>query len=152
VFEGPCGATATTSCARVIANNTISGHPTHGIFITTASGSEIYGNTIENNGQAGIQLFIHAVSLANPEADLRDNYVHDNSITVTTSTAYAADMRCWNCTTTQAQPWVSNTKNNVFESNHYDVPDPNALDWYWQGFVSWTQWRSLGHDDAGSVE
>jgi parallel beta-helix repeat protein len=152
VIEGPCGSTAQTPCARVIANNTVSGHPTHGIFITTASGTEVYGNTISNNGQSGVQLFIHALNLGNPVADLRDNYVHDNFITVPASTAWAADMRCWNCTATQAEPWVSNAKNNRYEHNHYDVPDVTAADWYWQGFRTWSQWQALGHDDAGTVE
>lgn len=150
--EGPCGSTAATPCFRKVINNTIEGHPTHGIFVTTASGTEVSGNTLRGNGQAGVQLFIHALNLGTTHADLRDNFVHDNVITVPSTSAWAVDMRCWNCTDTQAQPWVSNAKNNRFENNRYDVPDISAADWFWQGFKTFAQWRALGHDDTGTVQ
>jgi hypothetical protein len=120
-----------------------------GIFIDQSRDTEVYGNLVQDN-HAGI------VAVQEPPrydqcgygalAHVENLYVHDNTVRQLDGTA--AGIRLYRESDTS---YLQN-KNNRFEDNRYYVGDANGRYWDWSGGwgrSTWSEWRRLGHDDAG---
>jgi len=145
----------------LIFGNTIKRNAAAGIYISTSRDTEIYNNYLEANFR-GIHLLIQC-AIANLPAggyprqisyDLRNNNIHDNTVIAgTQSGAWVGSMDYFNCTSAQLDPYLSNAKMNIWQSNHYQVPDVSGVYWLWlTSFKNWAGWQALGHDTSGTVQ
>jgi hypothetical protein len=111
-----------------------------GIFISTASNVEVYGNIINSNAHGGILVFedSNRGSLSHRAWATTDNYIHDNYITMpqgVTAITGGAELN----------------PTNLFTTNHYCfsggagfmVGDHN---------LNQTSWRSAGYDIEGTFD
>jgi parallel beta-helix repeat protein len=140
----------------VIRNNIVRRSGVSCIFLSTSRDVEVYGNTCDSNWR-GINLF-WSCQTSNGYAgdighDLRNNRVHDNTIIVgTRSDSIASSLTVdGRCTSTQAAPYLTNTKANVFARNRYATPTDDGW-WHWNAPKSWTQWQAIPQDVDSSSE
>jgi parallel beta-helix repeat protein len=135
----------------IIRNNTLTGNATMyagrsiwyagDIRIHTSSNVEIYGNTIDSS--------VDGISLVDSDRgsgvygvhELRNVYVHDNTIRLRSSGMTAAGM------VGRAQAFSAN---NRFVNNRYTTPSSTGTWWEWQGARTSTAWRTVGQDANGS--
>jgi parallel beta-helix repeat protein len=147
----------------IIRNNTVRRSGYSGIFVSTSRDVEIYGNVLENNAR-GINFFLNCdvVGFLYPGSigfDLRNNNAHDNTIVVSTpppsgglSDVFASSMSQTGCTAEELAPYVDGSKNLVFQSNSYDVPDVAGRYWVWGGQLrTFADWQAVGQDTTASV-
>jgi parallel beta-helix repeat protein len=127
----------------VIRNNYIARNGVHGIFISSSSNVEAFGNRLVSNATTGVQLFIDGAT----GYDLANNLIHDNVFRMKAGTynglhtARVSDPTIY---------WTS--KDNQFQGNAYYVPDVGARYWYWDGGLkTWSEWQAAGQDGAGKV-
>jgi len=127
----------------IIRGNYVAKNGVHGIFISSSSDVDAYGNTLETNGFAGVQLFINGAT----GYDLANNFVHDNHFVVLEGTYNGLS-------TTQVSdpsPYFS-SKNNRFQANTYEVPNLSGRYWLWDGGLrAWSEWQTAGQDTTGSL-
>jgi parallel beta-helix repeat protein len=140
----------------IIRNNTIRRNAEYGIFISTSKNVETYGNTVEDN-LVGIEYFLDCELVGGGTIgfDLANNYAHDNSVRVgTTSGSYANGfVYLSSCPSTQVAPYLNGSKNLTFENHRYTVPALTTRYWFW-GLGSpkdWSEWQALRQDAAGTV-
>ncbi len=136
----------------VIYTNTIRRTGEAAIFLSTSKDTEVYDNTIEDCYR-GIQLFLNYTAINSQPwlPDLKNNNVHDNFVTLGTTSGSLANLLSYINTTDPAAlaPYlVTNTKNNVFTDNTYTVPAGNW--WLWGATLkTFTQWQAVPQDSAG---
>jgi parallel beta-helix repeat protein len=139
-----------------IRNNTIRRNGTNGIYLSTSKQTEVTGNRLEENFR-GITLFVSCGVVGRwnytgqMTFDLADNSIHHNVIQLSKTGAYAALFDYSNCTSEQAAPYMTNSKNNKYDWNTYDTPDAGWW-WVWAGSKDWSRWKSLPQDVNGSVQ
>jgi parallel beta-helix repeat protein len=146
------------SYAGVIRNNTIKGNMGVGILFNSSSDQDVYGNTLEGNGVGTPDngVTVHPANRGDIVIIQQDRgsgrygerlskniFVHGNTITIAAGVTGA----------TRAQGNSSVFTQNVrFQDNHYIVPDLAGSWWVWQkGPCNWSDWKSLGHDTAGTA-
>jgi parallel beta-helix repeat protein len=128
----------------VIRGNYVAKNGMHGIFVSSSSNVDAHGNTLEANGFAGVQLFIDGAT----GYDLANNVVHDNRFVVLEDTYNGLSTT----RVSDPSPYFS-SKNNRFQANAYDVPNPSGRYWLWEGGLrGWSEWRAAGNDTTGAVE
>jgi parallel beta-helix repeat protein len=128
----------------IIRGNHVARNGAHGIYISSSSGVEAYGNKLDRNGTAGVQMFLDGAS----GYDLTNNFVHDNDLRMLEGTYNGLS------TSRVADPTPYFTsKNNRFEANSYSVPDVSGRYWIWNGGPrTWSEWRAAGQDTMGRLE
>ena len=137
-------------------NNTLRRNGEHGIFISTSSGANIHHNILEDNWR-GIAYFVNCQSVEQTwwwDPDLTNNLAHDNLIRVGTRAGSINNMFSWGACpagTVTIDPYLSNSKNNRFENNRYEVPDINNPLLLWGSFKTWAEWQAMGFDVTGSL-
>jgi parallel beta-helix repeat protein len=105
-------------------------------------GIEIYGNSIDGTAYA-VGLIVNGT-----RPRTRAVYVHDNIVTLR-----APEARVGAVAFDGLDDLFQPAADNRFEDNSYRVIDPGAAYWFWNGeILTWSQWRSLGHDVSGTVE
>ncbi len=130
----------------IIRNNVLARNSREDIYLSEASGVEVYGNTVETL-KKGISLFI---DMSRGYA-LQNNFIHDNSVTVLpVSGTWAVGMTCLNMTSSNCFNYHT-SHNNRFERGAYDVPNPAADYWFVGNARQFPGWQSLGFDPTGSV-
>lgn len=143
--------------ANIVRSNTVR-RSTGGacVFISTSANTEVHSNICENNFR-GIQFFLNTAAtqwLASPRTqDLRDNYVHDNTVRVGPESGAWANALSHSSTTLDMTPYLNGSMNNKFENNSYVVPNLVTPYWRWGTASSktWTQWQVLPQDATGTV-
>jgi hypothetical protein len=118
------------------------------LIIYNSSKVEVYGNVLKDSGVTLRQDTRLGPGQYGPW-ELADNYVHDNTFTYSSFVMSgmvvdaSMDVNLYN-----------SAKNNRFQDNTYDVPDPiNGRYWQWRNSgVSWAQWEAYGNDTTGSVQ
>jgi parallel beta-helix repeat protein len=143
--------------AAVVRNNHIKGNMAAGIYLNSTGDQDIYNNIIEDNGvgtpewlpildvlRGGILIVQQKRGEGKFGEHLaNNNHVHDNTIRM------AAGLT--GPTKAQGNAAVS-TQHNVFNNNHYVVPDLAGKWWSGEdGPLSWTQWQKSGQDTEGTV-
>ncbi len=147
--NGEEGINLEISYGGIIRRNSISGSGLAGLYISTTQGVEAYENDLVDNWR-GIQFFLNTFALSDGW-DLADNYVHDNTITLSTRAGSIASLLSYTGTlsSTALAPYVDNTKNNLFIDNTYTAPSTGTW-WYWgTAHKTWEQWQALPQDAAG---
>jgi parallel beta-helix repeat protein len=128
----------------IIRGNYLARNGVHGIFISSSSDVDAYGNTLEANGFAGVQLFIDGAT----GYDLANNHIHDNLFKMREGTYNGL-------TTTRVSdpvPYLT-SKSNRFQSNSYLVPNVSGRYWTWgSSLKTWSEWQAAGQDTTGSVQ
>jgi parallel beta-helix repeat protein len=133
----------------VIRNNYVEGngfdHPDHvsgaGIFVTASPNVEIYGNTVVNNADGVTGMQTDRGTGAHGPLELRNLYVHDNLIEMTTGHTGIVDF--------VGDPSVFSDRNNRFEDNTYRLPDDGRY-YVWAGReLTATEWVAMGNDENG---
>ncbi len=153
-----------TPCA-VVRNNVIRRNGADGIFISSSHNADVYGNDLTDNWR-GIELFVYCDGIAGWPTrafDLANNTVHDNTVRLTTSApagwlgtdggqrAMLGSLGYTGCTSTQAAPYISNAKGNVFSRNTYLAPNVNQY-WYWpSNWMTFAQWQAIPQDSGSTV-
>jgi hypothetical protein len=108
----------------------------------SAGGIEIYENTIDGNAYP-LALINHD----NHPLRTQQVSVHHNDITLRAPTSRVGAAAFDGLT-----ELFSPTADNRFDYNTYRVPDVNGAYWAWDGqTLTWSQWRSLGHDRNGAM-
>ena len=127
----------------IMRNNVIARNGADGIFISSSSGVEAYGNTLAGNRGWGIHLFIDGAR----GYDLADNFIHENVIKMRDETYNGIS------TVNTVDPTVySISKNNRFRRNAYLVRRLSAPYWFWEETLrTWKQWRAAGQDRNGTL-
>jgi parallel beta-helix repeat protein len=144
------------SQVATIRNNIVRRNAEYGIFISTSKNVETYGNTVEDN-LIGIEYFLDCglVGGGTIGFDLANNYAHDNSVKVgTTSGSYANGfVYLSSCPSAQVAPYLNGSKNLRFENHRYTVPALTTRYWFWGfgGLKYWSEWQALPQDAAGTV-
>jgi parallel beta-helix repeat protein len=135
----------------IIRNNIVRRNGVSCVFISTSRDVDVYGNTCDSNWR-GINLFWSCFTSNGYPGDighdLRNNSIRDNTITVGTragsiASSLSVDGRC---TATQAAPYLTNTKGNVWSQNRYTVPAGTDGWWYWNAPKTWAQWQAIPQD------
>ncbi|MDP9206411.1 MAG: right-handed parallel beta-helix repeat-containing protein, partial [Gemmatimonadota bacterium] len=149
--NGSVGIFYEVSGQGVISDNRVESNVGHGIFVSTSQNVEVYGNRLILNGGMGIQLFLDGSRSA---YDLKNNYIHDNFVD-------ASDARLWSNHLAAAVSCInvvdgcvaaSDSKNNRFVHNAYDVPSVDGGYFYFKGKQrTWAEWQADGNDTAGQV-
>lgn len=115
-----------------------------GIVVAASSNVEVYGNILSGNGN-GIAL------IQQPRGsgtfgpwEVRNVWVHDNDITMTSGLTGAVQDTGDNA--------IFTDRNNRFTNNDYHgVVGRNA--WAWMNSTrSWTEWQGFGQDLTGSID
>lgn len=126
-------------------------YATAGINSNSSENVDIYGNTVSGNMNAiGLQARDRGTGLYGARL-LINNTVHDNTITMTSGSA-------WGQGATGLVQNVGDTsyftsKGNSFARNTYVVDSASAKRFAWNGtYVTGSTWQSLGNDAAGSVK
>lgn len=122
------------------------------VFLSSASHTEIYGNRLENNGAiifvgdaCEIHMFVKQVGIDQGH-DLKNNYAHDNFIHPRTDGSHAKGSQM-NFTPsdlpTDQTPYLTNTKNNVWNHNTYELLSVGAGNHFRWGTTAqtWATWR-----------
>jgi hypothetical protein len=137
----------------VIKNNIVRYNDTRGIYISSSGGVgtgivDVFGNTIEKNGLAGIELIQDSRGSGSSGTYLvRNVKVHDNTFTgcevghgIASGYQYAGSPGdLWNA-------------GNTFEANHYHVSPSPTQWWQWEGAsLTWSQWNGYGLDTGGTM-
>ena len=127
----------------VIRSNYIADNGAGGIFISSSSNVDVFGNSVVGNRGWGIDLFIDGAS----GYDLANDYVHGNTFKM------RENSRNGITTMNVGDPAsYSTSKNNRFRSNSYFVFHPKHRYWHWAGAPkTWRQWRSAGQDTQGAI-
>lgn len=117
------------------------------ILVYNSSNVEVYNNVLDGSG-----ITLRQDGRLGPGRygtwELANDYVHHNSL------AYPSTVESGMVIDPSMDVNLYNTaKNNRFQSNTYDVPDPSSGHyWQWQNRnVSWAQWQAYGNDTAGTV-
>jgi parallel beta-helix repeat protein len=110
-----------------------------GIFVSSSSDVEIYGNTVENNAR-GITAVVQNRGFGSMgRYEVRNLYVHDNFITMDTG---------W---TGLGQNVGDNSyftdKNNRFERNEYRIVGQTHPFMWLKKERTLEEWQAFGHDD-----
>jgi hypothetical protein len=117
------------------------------ILIYNSSNVEVYNNTTSGSG-----ITLRQDGRVGPGQygpwELANNNVHHNSMT------YSSSVESGMVIDPSMDVNSYTAKNNRFESNTYDVPDPSyGRYWQWQNRnVSWAQWQAYGNDTSGIVK
>jgi hypothetical protein len=117
------------------------------IHLISSQNVEIYGNTVETTGDTnGIGLLdIERGSGKYGKYEIRNDYVHDNTITLTTGgeTGLVGNRNSA----------VYTSMGNSFQVDTYWVPDLSVKFWDWgvgtDSSQTWTGWQGKGNDMAG---
>jgi parallel beta-helix repeat protein len=130
------------------------------IYVSTSRDTVIEGNTLEDNWR-GVTLYLSCQAMMQGWAwkpDLANNTIRGTITRVGTRAesmssllAVAADCSTAPGTSIDTASYLSNAKNNRFESNRYEVPSLSINHLFWVGWKSWSQWQALGHDVGGSL-
>jgi parallel beta-helix repeat protein len=140
------------SADAVIRNNTFRGNGMYAaehsrwssadLFLNDSKNTQIYANTIFA-GVNGIGLVdIDRGSNIYGLLEIRNDSVHDNTITLPAGGAVGM-------VRSRTTPYTP--ANNHFEHNTYSVTNPIAASWVWPptGSQTWTQWHNAGNDLGG---
>lgn len=122
------------------------------VYVSTSRNTEIYNNTIEDCFRA-IAYFVNCASIGQFawDTDTRDNYAHDNTIRVPTTSGALANFFSY-AGPCDVSAYLNNSKNNDFNFNTYQVPSVSGFYWLWgAGALDWTAWQALPQDANGSV-
>jgi parallel beta-helix repeat protein len=144
--EGP-GVFHEVSCDAVIRNNVIRNNRVWGnVYISNSRNTEVYGNTVEGHGIFGnVDNRPETGANCSGAFVVENLWVHDNTLTLT-STRMGLRQQV-------GDQGYFTSRNNRFETNHYDVADPAGAYWMWMdGTRTWAQWRGYGQDLNGSVK
>jgi hypothetical protein len=147
--EGP-GIFHEISCDAVTRNNVVRNNRNwSNIFVSNSKNTEVYGNTVEGLGILGSMVDRSERTSPNCGDLVVENlWVHDNTITLIPLQGYSR-MGLQQAVNDHS---YFTSRNNRFDSNVYDVPDPAAAYWTWMDVVNtWSQWRGYGQDLSGSV-
>jgi parallel beta-helix repeat protein len=127
----------------IIRDNYIARNGGHGIYISSSSNVEVYGNTLDSNRTTGVQLFIDGAT----GYDLANNFVHDNLFKMRDGTYNGLH------TARVDDPTVySISKNNRFADNVYHVPNVAGRYWFWNSSLrTWNEWQASGQDTGGKI-
>jgi parallel beta-helix repeat protein len=138
------------SDAAVIRNNTFSRNATltagksvwwgADLYLNDSKNTEIYGNTITATYNGIGLVDIDRGSTARGLLEIRNVYVHDNTIRVPAggSNGLVGD-----------RSTAYTSANNRFANNTYFVTSLTGGHWQWNGTRTWTQWQALGKDVTG---
>jgi parallel beta-helix repeat protein len=129
-----------------------------GIALFGSSHTDIYENDLFHNslvsGAGEIDLGINQSQKDTQDAELKENYIHDNTITTVDplpSGLYAGRLFI-DASITDPTPYSSNTKNNNWNFNTYDVPNPAATCFSWAGInKTFAQWQAVPQDVNGTA-
>jgi parallel beta-helix repeat protein len=146
------------SYAAVIRNNSVSRNGTRhpfpgwidgaGILVSGSTGVEVYGNTLVDNWQGITGLEAHRGSGIAGPWELRNLYVHDNTITQTGTPAPGSG-RSGIIDTSGVAAFSAN---NRWVNNTYHLPANERPHFIWRGAdISDAAWREYGHDAAPGV-
>ena len=116
-----------------------------GIRIASSKNVEIVGNVFEGNDYS--TLFANWVDRGSGAYGIHETTnlnVHDNTFTMNAG---------WIGSSWGLERIAAASAHNRFARNTYVVPDPTKRWWIWgsSGFLTWTEWRSLGFDVDGEV-
>ena len=116
-----------------------------GIRIASSKNVEIVGNVFEGNDYS--TLFANWVDRGSGAYGIHETTnlnVHDNIFTLNAG---------WIGSSWGLERIAAASAHNRFARNTYVVPDPTKRWWIWgsNGFLTWTEWRSLGFDVDGEV-
>jgi parallel beta-helix repeat protein len=143
----------------IIRNNTVRnngfGHPATssywgaGIEIWQSPNVEVYGNLVENNAHGIMAMMTPRGSGAFGTYELRNLFVHDNTIKVTTENG-----RSGLATYGGSGNEFYTSKNNRFRDNNYTLKNVNqGLHFKWSpGYITAGQWKAAGNDSGGSFQ
>jgi parallel beta-helix repeat protein len=105
-------------------------------------GIEIYANRIDGAAYP-LGIVTHAGRLTTKQV-----HVHDNLLILR-----AASSRVGGDDHSGTGEMFRPSAGNRFRANTYQVLDPKAAYWAWNGErLTWAQWQAIGHDDNGVVE
>lgn len=143
------GIVAEISYDGIIRNNVIrdNGHCTGcwgaGILIGNSSGINAYGNEISRNKEAALMVMYERSDAGRFGVyDLRDNYVHDNMVTLAGGQVglkqYVSDRSYYS------------SKGNRFDFNHYEAGSRSQPFAWNDGFLTFRQFRRAGQERHGT--
>ena len=149
--NGRTGITIEIATTVTVQNNLVERNAEEGILISASRSVTCTGNVLRGN-LFGINLFLHFARLAEEypfwTIDLRDNVITGNEVHVPTggdggylSFFGAGDQ----------SPYLTNAKNNQFQSNTYYAPTTTGTWFYWDGDKTFTQWQALPQDSLGTI-
>ncbi len=123
------------------------------IFLSTSKDNEVYNNTLEDCWR-GLQVFLDtaAVGTGVIVADAANNNIHDNTVTVgTRAGSIASQFSSTAATATTLAPYMTtNTKNNLWIDNTYNVPTTDNGWWYWGATrKTFAEWQAIPQDSVG---
>jgi len=149
--NGHAGIWIEISSGAIVRNNVVRRSADTGIFLSTASSVQVYGNTLEHNFR-GILYFLNCYTAIGQGHDLANNTSSNNTIVVgTQSGAFANGFSYGGCSGTQVAPYAGGSKGLTFSGNTYRVPSTSGWYWLWDGTKYWGSWQALGMDAGGSV-
>jgi hypothetical protein len=110
---------------------------------SVGTGIEIHANTI---GGTAIPIGLLNHSSGTPLT--RQVYIHDNDLTLRASSTRVGAVMF-----NGSSDLFSTAAGNRFDRNTYRVLNLSGAYWAWNGqTLTWSQWRSLGHDPNGAVK
>ena len=118
-----------------------------GILLNTSKNVEIVGNTVRNNNDGiGLTYTDRGTSATYGPRQLRNVLVRNNTVVMSSGQTGVV--------TNQASDAVFSTAwNNRFVGNAYTNNTGSSQPFAWGGVsMTWSQWRSAGHDLAGSFK
>lgn len=136
------------SGSAIIRNNTIRNNSLASIwgaevYIDSSENVEVYGNVI-----TALHRGIFAFQDDRPPG-LNNLYVHDNTLTVTSTTNMIAGVQCL---ATGGCPNIYLPGNNRFDRNTYQVNNNTQRYWYGSnGFSTFPEWQASGQDRSGRI-
>lgn len=155
--NGRTGITVEIGNNVIVRNNIVRRHANaEGILISASRSCTVSGNTLEGN-LFGLGLFLDFTRLTETypfwTVDLTNNNLNGNTVRVPIGPGTFASL----LTTSgagDATPYLSNAKNNNFQSNTYYVPNnpTSGTNWFvWNGNKLFSQWQALPQDTLGTI-
>jgi Right handed beta helix region len=115
-----------------------------GILVAASSDVEIYGNQVLDNKQGIVGTQQHrTINGVSFDKNLKNLFAHDNSVRMPSGgvTGIAQDI---------GDAGVYTTRNNRFQSNHYDLgSDTTPFQWMSKNITK-SQWQGYGEDTQGT--
>lgn len=117
------------------------------ILLADAQGFDIAENTLEANTISLAML----KDLDEPSRDLANNFWHDNTVQVPGAGGGIRATQLQIVGTGDSSPYLTNTKNNDYDSNTYDVGNVTDTVFEWDGLKAFAAWQALPQDINGSA-
>ena len=117
------------------------------IWISASPNTEVYGNTVSGANGIGLLQQDRSANVApyGPH-EIHDDYIHDNTITITTVPSFAAGL-----SQDVGDQSYFTSRNNRFVHNTYHLPDQTSVWFTWMdNGQTKAGWMNLGEDTTGT--